>query len=1366
MKRMLSILVCICLLLANSISVCAMEINSSITDDMGQGKGEQQTSTEDPEMKSDEEIEDKEPAKEEGGTQKNEEQVNKYEEESELEEENEEIKDKENKVTQSEDVSKEEKEGVILGNTENNERENEEILSEKTENCEDNEIENVEDPQENLQGCSDKESEIAIVNENVLEDKNKDNTPGIDDPQNGRANGFVDEAFFDSSFYSRSTEYIHNDKFDDYEIKDVIDVSYYQGNIDWNRVKASGIDYAFIRAGYRGYGTEGTLNIDKNFSDNMRNAIAADIQVGVYFFSQAVNEKEALEEANYVLDLIEGYDFLLPVVIDFEYAFSAEGLCGRLYNANLSNDKATKVCITFCDAMKENGYDAMVYANKDMLENRLNASEISKDYKIWLANYTTSTAYSGKYDFWQYTQNGKVDGIATNVDKNFWYINKSVKNGIDYSLVYDFNYYLEHNEDVRVAYGHDEDAVLEHFVEWGIKEGRQGNEKFNVYTYKNRYTDLRNAYGNDLEKYYMHYINYGYAEGRNAEGVSDVQGSVTVFEGEDYSLVYDYDFYTENYSDIKSIYGNDDIAILEYFVACGMTKGQQGCKDFNVYTYKNRYADLRRVYGKDLSQYYMHYIDYGYAEGRNGDGISGIMNSETVYEDRDYSLVYNFEYYINTYEDIKNAYEDDEKAALEHFVKWGMAEGRQARENFNVYTYKNRYADLRRIYGKDLIKYYMHYIDYGYAEGRSGDGISEVVDPVTVYEGIDYVLVYDYYYYIKKYGDVKNAYGSDDKAVLEHFIKWGMSEGRQAKASFDVYTYRERYRDVKNAYGNNLRLYYMHYINCGKVEGRSGENIGKISLIKITSGSQDEIELKITIELEDVSHKYEEYYVVETSLCDASIKKVLETRKIISGVDTFNIGVSGREQVESLIMDGIAIAIKDEKGNFIYASGSVMISNPEALAQNTTPIFKGTSKKGLQGVYYASDSDKAQPADARYTNTKQTLINLDLSTVVSKTPKSGYISYSYKGNTYYFSDLEDLKTNIKSLNFGYKQYLYGNSGRTPVAVSLCLLLRYNEENSFLIDPAARTYIKDKYYTLNVREEYARETLEALFFYLGETFGQSDCYVSNWILGNEINSSKAWNYSGSLDFDTYMECYATAFRMLYTAVKSEKTGNTVSVSLDNGWTAAPDTYAGKVTLDTFAKKIHAQNPNIDWSIAYHPYSYPLTRGDFWNDYSNTTDNISTPYISMRNINVLTNYAGTLESTYGKKSGSIRILLTEQGYSYAAGKEVQAQAIARGYYIAEFNDRIDAFIIRAIVDDEDEAKGKLYFGLMNSQQDKRISYYVYEHMDSDLSRLAQQSAEGYVTEDNYTNFNNAKSILCNTNWNAIVPGFNAAKLAGIK
>ena len=137
----------------------------------------------------------------------------------------------------------------------------------------------------------------------------------------------------------------------------------------------------------------------------------------------------------------------------------------------------------------------------------------------------------------------------------------------------------------------------------------------------------------------------------------------------------------------------------------------------------------------------------------------------------------------------------------------------------------------------------------------------------------------------------------------------------------------------------------------------------------------------------------------------------------------------------------------------------------------------------------------------------------------------------------------------------------------------------------------------------MREEKARETFEAVFLYLGELFGQSDCYVTHWVLGNEVNSSRAWNYQGSLSLDAYMEVYAAAFRILYNGVKVSKIGNNVYISLDNGWSAAPDTYAGKTILDKFASYAQKENSDMLWSIAYHGYSYPLTRVDFWKVKSN-------------------------------------------------------------------------------------------------------------------------------------------------------------------
>ena len=302
----------------------------------------------------------------------------------------------------------------------------------------------------------------------------------------------------------------------------------------------------------------------------------------------------------------------------------------------------------------------------------------------------------------------------------------------------------------------------------------------------------------------------------------------------------------------------------------------------------------------------------------------------------------------------------------------------------------------------------------------------------------------------------------------------------------------------------------------------------------------------------------------------------------------------------------------------------------------------------------------------------------------------------------------------------------------------------------------------------MREEKARETYEALFLYLGELFGQSDCYVTHWVLGNEVNSSRAWNYHGSLSFNTYMQVYAAAFRLLYNGVKATKTGNNVYISLDNGWTAKPDTYAGKATLDKFAEYAQIENPKMCWNIAYHGYSYPLTKVDFWNDSTNTTFSTSTKYISMKNISVLTDYAAALETKYDKPEGSIRVILSEQGYT-ASGKndemaKKQAEALARGYYMAEFNDRIDAFIIRAINDDAEEMKGKLYLGLKTYTDVKRITFYIYEFMDSDLELFVKRNPATVASSTkNQEKVKEAQKILGVTDWSSIIPGFNSKKLA---
>lgn len=207
-----------------------------------------------------------------------------------------------------------------------------------------------------------------------------------------------------------------------------IDVARYQLEIDWNAVKSSGVDFAIIRAGYRGYGAEGSLNTDDNFYINIEGAIKAGLDVGVYFFSQATTVDEAIEEALYLLEIIKDYPLTLPVFMDFELASNASGeLLGRLYDARLSGEENAEICLAFCRVIERAGYTAMVYAGKDMLSDVLADRLKQEGYGVWLANWTVQTSYNGDYVFWQYSSTGVVEGIKVNTDLNIRYIDSPPK---------------------------------------------------------------------------------------------------------------------------------------------------------------------------------------------------------------------------------------------------------------------------------------------------------------------------------------------------------------------------------------------------------------------------------------------------------------------------------------------------------------------------------------------------------------------------------------------------------------------------------------------------------------------------------------------------------------------------------------------------------------------------------------------------------------------------------------------------------------------------------------------------------------------------------------------------------------------------
>lgn len=196
-----------------------------------------------------------------------------------------------------------------------------------------------------------------------------------------------------------------------------IDVSHYQGDINWNEVKAAGYEFAFIRLGYRGYAT-GELCLDRYFFQNIKNAQDCGIDVGVYFFSQAINEEEAMEEANFVIQALNGYDLQLPVVYDPESILDDDARTD-----DISGEQFTKNTLAFCQTVQDAGFEPMIYSNMLWEAYELDLAQLT-DYPIWYADYEALPQTPYHFTFWQYSNTGSVDGINTETDLNIRFIPK------------------------------------------------------------------------------------------------------------------------------------------------------------------------------------------------------------------------------------------------------------------------------------------------------------------------------------------------------------------------------------------------------------------------------------------------------------------------------------------------------------------------------------------------------------------------------------------------------------------------------------------------------------------------------------------------------------------------------------------------------------------------------------------------------------------------------------------------------------------------------------------------------------------------------------------------------------------------------
>jgi hypothetical protein len=318
---------------------------------------------------------------------------------------------------------------------------------------------------------------------------------------------------------------------------------------------------------------------------------------------------------------------------------------------------------------------------------------------------TTGLYYSGSYNFVKYF--------------NLWFGSTYafMYNGTSYAAVFDPDYYLNSYPDVRAAFGNNQIAAFNHFIAYGMSEGRQGSADFSVTTYRNRYPNLRWTFGTNLPAYYWHYVVAGKAEGYSGTDSATLQ-PVTAYAGTDYSSVYNFPAYLATNSDISTKFSSDDTGALLHFINYGMSEGRMASNTFNVTSYMGANYDLRAAFGNNLKLYYLHYINTGQHESRiaTGDYLGGATKLNGL----DYSSIYSFDYYEKHNSDIQKVFGLNDNAALQHFINYGMSEGRMASPDFNVYNYKARYPDLQAAFGNNLKLYYLHYMQYGKNEGRLG----------------------------------------------------------------------------------------------------------------------------------------------------------------------------------------------------------------------------------------------------------------------------------------------------------------------------------------------------------------------------------------------------------------------------------------------------------------------------------------------------------------------------------------------------------------------------------------------------------------------------------------------------------------------
>lgn len=450
------------------------------------------------------------------------------------------------------------------------------------------------------------------------------------------------------------------------------------------------------------------------------------------------------------------------------------------------------------------------------------------------------------------------------------------------------------------------------------------------------------------------------------------------------------------------------------------------------------------------------------------------------------------------------------------------------------------------------------------------------------------------------------------------------------------------------------------------------------------------------------------YYLFEEKSYEtglASDEYIVEEQKDVDLTFSVNLNYN---TVSSRLFSKFVVAVKKD-GKFMAISKPRYITNPEAIAKYSPSFGSTTSKKGL-----LVDPEKLKSSELDDLGVKHAAYNIPLSRILGNTTNAYYptVYYTYNGRSYAFNGQIVAE-------YDYVFSTLTNKGITTTAI---ILNDMSPGYMELIHPKARSGGSAPYYAFNATDEAGTEYIAAVASFLASRYsGSGHGKVMNWVIGNEINARKEWNYIEYMDTDSYVEEYGKAFRIFYNAILSINGNARVYISLDQQWGKSlysSNGYGSKEILDSFNQYI-AEYGNIDWGVAQHPYNYPLTSAKAWSTSGKAGSYIlnseTTPVLSIRNIHVLTDYLQKEE--YLTEDGEVRhVILSEMGYTSSAGQDLQAASFVYAYKIIEANQYIDSMLFSRQTDAASEVAQGLALGISTQGGSRKSIYNAFKYVDT--------------------------------------------------